>query len=46
MEEVVINADDHVYMIMESLFDGQRFTITKDGEIIRNRPVRMKESQT
>ena len=36
--EVVINAEDHIYMFMESLFDGRRFTITKDGEIIENTP--------
>lgn len=36
--EGVANADDHIYMIMESLFDGRRFTITKDGEIIENTP--------
>ena len=43
--EFVVNADDHIYMIMESLFDGRGFTITKTGEIIRNRPVRMKVRQ-
>ena len=32
-EKIVISADDRIYMIMESLFDGRRFTITKDGEI-------------
>ncbi len=32
--EFVFCADDHIYMIMESLFDGRRFTITVDGEII------------
>ena len=32
-KEIVVRADDHVYMIMESLFDGRRFTITNDGEI-------------
>lgn len=32
-EEIVVCADDHIYMIMESFFDGRRFTITKDGEI-------------
>ena len=35
-EEIVFSADDHVYMIMESVFDGRRFTITKDGEIREN----------
>ena len=35
-EEIVIRAGDHIYMIMESLFDGRRFTITKDGEIREN----------
>ena len=29
----MVSADDHIYMIMESLFDGRRFTITKDGEL-------------
>ena len=37
-EEIVVRADDHIYMIMESLFDGRRFTITKDGEIRENAP--------
>ena len=37
-EEIVIRADDHIYMIMESLFDGRRFTINKDGEIKENTP--------
>ena len=37
-EEIVVRADDHIYMIMESLFDGRRFTITKDGEIKENQP--------
>ena len=32
-EEIVVHADDHVYMVMESIFDGRRFTIAKDGEI-------------
>ena len=35
-EDIVVCADDHVYMIMESRFDGRRFTITKDGEIREN----------
>ena len=35
-QEIVVRADDHIYMIMESLFDGRRFTITKDGEISEN----------
>ena len=38
-EEIVIPADDHIYMIMESLFDGRRFTITRDGEIKGNAPL-------
>ena len=33
-----MRADDHIYMIMESVFDGHRFTITKDGEIRENAP--------
>ena len=37
-EEIVVRADDHIYMIMESLFDGRPFTITKDGEIRENTP--------
>jgi len=37
-EEIVVRADDHIYMIMESLFDGRRFTITNDGEIRENLP--------
>ena len=32
-QEIVVRADDHIYMIMESLFDGPRFNITNDGEI-------------
>ena len=32
-EEIVISGDDHVYMIMESIFEKRRFTISKDGEI-------------
>ena len=35
-EEIVVRADDHIYMIMESLLDGRRFTITTDGEIKEN----------
>ena len=35
-QEIVIRPLDYVYMIMESLFDGQRFTITTDGEIVEN----------
>ena len=37
-QDIVVKADDHIYMIMESLFDGRRFTIKKDGEIIENTP--------
>lgn len=37
-QEIVVRADEHVYMIMESLFDGRRFTITKDGKITENAP--------
>ena len=37
-EEIVFRADDHIYMFMESLFDGRRFTITRDGEIRENTP--------
>ena len=29
-----VNAADRIYMIMKSLFDGRRFNITNDGEII------------
>ena len=35
-EEIVVRVDDHVYMVMESIFDGRRFTISKDGEIREN----------
>lgn len=38
-EEIVVRADDHIYMIMESLLDGRRFTITTDGEIKENTPL-------
>ena len=34
VREIVVRADDRIYMIMESLFDGRRFTITNNGEII------------
>ena len=30
----VVRLEDHVYMIMESIFDGRRFTITAEGQII------------
>lgn len=36
-EKIVISADDRIYMIMESLFDGRRFSITNDGEIMETR---------
>ena len=32
--EIEVNAADRVYMIMESLFDGRRFNLTTDEEII------------
>ena len=32
----MVRVDDHVYMVMESIFDGRRFTISKDGEIKEN----------
>ena len=35
-KEIVVRADEHIYMIMESLFDGRRFTITKGGELREN----------
>ena len=35
-KEIVVPADDHVYMVMESIFDGRRFTVTKDGKISEN----------
>lgn len=34
MSTVDIDAEDRVYMIMESVFDGTRYNITDDGEII------------
>ena len=37
-QETVIRADAHIYMIMESIFEGRHFTITKDGEIVENAP--------
>ena len=37
-EKIIVSADDHIYMIMESLFDGRRFTITNDGEITETEP--------
>ena len=30
----VVRLEDHVYMIMESIFDGRRFTITAEGKIV------------
>ena len=36
--EIVVSLDDHIYMIMESLFDGRRFTLTKDGAIRETLP--------
>ena len=36
IREIVVRADDHIYMVMESLFDGRRFTITNDGEIVES----------
>lgn len=36
--EFAVRADDHIYMIMESVFDGHRFALTKDGKIIENKP--------
>ena len=38
-EEIVVRADDYIYMFMESLFDGRRFTITRDGVIRENVPL-------
>ncbi len=37
-EEIVVRADDHIYMIMESLFDGRRFTITKGRKLTESTP--------
>ena len=37
-EKIIVRADDHIYMIMESFFDGRRFTITNDGEITEIKP--------
>ena len=34
--EFAVRANDHIYMIMESLFEGRRFTITTDGEIVED----------
>ena len=31
--DIVITGDDYVFMIMQSLFEGRRFTITKDRKI-------------
>lgn len=31
---VEVNVEDRIYMIMESLFDGTRYNITDDGQII------------
>ena len=37
-ENIVLRAEDHVYMIMESIFDGRRYTISPDGTIVENLP--------
>ena len=36
--KVVVRPEDHVYMIMESIFDGRRFAITDAGEIVALAP--------
>ena len=36
VHELVIRAMDHIYMIMESQFDGRRYTISTRGEIIES----------
>lgn len=38
-EQIVVRADDYVYMIMESRFDGRRFIITRDGVKGENVPL-------
>lgn len=45
-KEIVVRADEHVYMIMESIFDGRRFTITRDGEIRENAPLKDEHPST
>ena len=45
-KEFVVRADEHVYMIMESIFDGRRFTITRDGEIRENAPLTDEDPST
>ncbi|MYH60227.1 MAG: restriction endonuclease [Caldilineaceae bacterium SB0675_bin_29] len=36
---IVIRGQDHVYMIMDSIFDGRRYTISPEGEITENLPL-------
>ena len=36
--EFVVREKDHIYMIMESLFEGRRYKITNDGEIVEGAP--------
>lgn len=43
-QETAIRADDHIYMIMESIFEGRHFTITRDGEIVENAPLIIKDA--
>ena len=37
-EEIVVRGDDLIYMIMENLFDGRRFTITNERELREETP--------
>ena len=34
VQTIDVDAEDRIYMIMESVFDGTRYNITDDGEII------------
>ena len=32
--QVAVDAADNVYMVMEAIFEGRKFTITNDGELV------------
>jgi len=33
-KQVAVDAADNVYMVMEAIFEGRKFTITNDGELV------------
>lgn len=32
--QVAVDAAENVYMVMEAIFEGRKFTITNDGELV------------